>query len=105
MITTVSSLEEEKKRGVVVARPASERGAVELVSVDLEGGRMTSKPILLEKREKVTTGEGSEEAEEEEEEEEEKEKYGSVSALKFLSRRTLMIGYESGHVTVVRTDE
>jgi WD40 repeat protein len=103
VITTVSSLEEEKKRGVVVARPASERGAVELVSVDLEGGRMTSKPILLEKREKVTTGEGSEEGEEEEEED--NEKYGSVSALKFLSRRTLLIGYESGHVTVVRTDE
>lgn len=101
VITTVSSLEEEKKRGVVVARPASERGAVELVSVDLEGGRMTSKRILLKKREKVTTGEGSEEGEEEED----NEKYGSVSALKFLSRRTLMIGYESGHVTVVRTDE
>ena len=101
VITTVSSLEEEKKRGVVVARPASERGAVELVSVDLEGGRMTSKRILLKKREKVTTGEGSEEGEEEED----NEKYGSVSALKFLSRRTLMVGYESGHVTVVRTDE
>jgi len=112
VITTVSSLlsgnkssEEEKKRGVVVARPASERGAVELVSVDLEGGRMTSKPILLKKREKVTTGGGREEGEEEEEEEEDNEKYGSVSALKFLSKRTLMVGYESGHVTVVRTDE
>ena len=81
VITTVSSLEEEKKRGVVVARPASERGAVELVSVDLEGGRMTSKPILLKKREKVTTGEGSEEGGEEEEDD--NEKYGSVSALKF----------------------
>ena len=103
VITTVSSLEEEKKRGVVVARPASERGAVELVSVDLEGGRMTSKPILLKKREKVTTGEGSEEGGEEEEDD--NEKYGSVSALKFLSRRTLMVGYESGHMTVVRTDE
>jgi len=93
-ITPVSSLEEEKKRGVVVARPASERGAVELVGVDLEGGRMTSKPILLKKRE-----------EGEEKEEEDNEKYGSVSALKFLSKRTLMVGYESGHVTVVRTDE
>jgi hypothetical protein len=117
VITTVSpslllgnkSSEEGKKRGVVVARPASERGAVELVSVDLEGGRMTSKPILLKKREKVTTGggreEGEEEEKEEEKEEEDNEKYGSVSALKFLSKRTLMVGYESGHVTVVRTDE
>ena len=51
----------------------------------------------------MTTGEGSEEGGEEEEDD--NEKYGSVSALKFLSRRTLMVGYESGHVTVVRTDE
>ena len=77
-----------RNRAVIAARPASERGAVELVSVDLEAGRMTSKPLPLEKSN--------------EDENNANEKYGSVSALRFLSKQTLMIGYESGHVTVAR---
>ena len=92
VVRTEHSEENEKKVTAVFARPASERGMVELVSVDLEAGRMTSKPIPLERK---LGGE----------ENGEREKYGSVSALKFLSKRTLMVGYESGHVTVARTNE
>ena len=84
-----STGERTRRRGARIGRFGRRKDDVETDTVGEE--------------EKVTTGEGSEEGEEEEEED--NEKYGSVSALKFLSRRTLMIGYESGHVTVVRTDE
>jgi WD40 repeat protein len=78
---------EDAVKARLCARPSWERGSCEVVLIDVGYMRERERPTM----EVIATLRTNMES-----------KFGSVSAIRFLSQNTVCVGYESGHVVLFR---